>query len=540
MSTKKKKKIIEDEEEDDQLGKNIVKNTNTYKKTKKTNKNNHKDEDYNVSDDLSEKKKRKNKSMIEDDLLSDDLDLGEFNESTERKRIKNLNLTPKQNTKKPTRSSLKNNNIDEEITKPIKSNKKKNDSSQNTEVAGVLSGLTFVITGLFNDHEKNGESFAQISRDELSDFIKGLGGKVGNSVSKNTNFLITGSILEDGRMVHESRKYKDAKKKNVKTIDHSDFENLVREKVGIDTLKVTDGLNQIFIKEDQPSDPSEQMVVDQEILEPNKKELWTSKHAPKKIEEIVGNQKVITEFIKWLDDWDNVVLNGIKKEVIFRGKGIPNNPNAKACLISGDPGIGKTTTARLIAKLKGYKTFELNASDQRNKAIISKKLGFLFDNFTINCGEIQGKNLIIMDEIDGMGGNEDRGGVSALIDIIKKTKTPIVCIANDKGHPKLRSLANHCYDLKFNKPDKRLISNRLVEICSLEGIKVEKNALEYLCESVGNDIRQCLNFLEMWSRKFKDLRYSDMTEKYKKFNKDSLLMVNSFEACTKLLNKAQV
>ncbi len=471
--------------------------------------------------------------------MSEDLDLDDLNESTERKRIKNLNLTSNKSTKKPSNNSRtpRKNNIEEEIMKPTKSNKKKNEASQSTEIAGVLTGFTFVITGLFNEHEKNGESYAQISRDELSDFIKGLGGKVGSSVTKNTNFLITGSILEDGRMVQESRKYKDAKKKNVNTIDHSEFENLVREKLGNDTLKVTDGLNQIFSKEEISS---EHMVIERAVLEINNKELWTTKHAPKKIEEIIGNQKVITEFIKWLDDWDDVVLNGNKKDVVFRGKGIPNNPNAKACLISGDPGIGKTTTARLIAKLKGYKTFELNASDQRNKAIILNKLGFLFDNFTINAGEIQGKNLIIMDEIDGMGGNEDRGGVSALIEIIKKTKTPIVCIANDKGHPKLRSLVNNCYDLKFNKPDKRLISNRLIEISSLEGIQVERNALEYLCESVGNDIRQCLNFLEMWSRKFKDLRYSDMTDKYKKFNKDSLLMVNSFEASSKLLNKTQV
>ena len=42
----------------------------------------------------------------------------------------------------------------------------------------------------------------------------------------------------------------------------------------------------------------------------------------------------------------------------------------RALLISGPPGIGKTTSAHLIAKLKGYSPIELNASDARSKKLI--------------------------------------------------------------------------------------------------------------------------------------------------------------------------
>ena len=55
-----------------------------------------------------------------------------------------------------------------------------------------------------------------------------------------------------------------------------------------------------------------------------------------------------------------------------------------------------------------------------------------------------------MDEVDGINAN-DRGGLTALIAIIKKTLVPIVCIANDAKHRKLVSLINHCYELKFTK-----------------------------------------------------------------------------------------
>jgi replication factor C subunit 1 len=53
-----------------------------------------------------------------------------------------------------------------------------------------------------------------------------------------------------------------------------------------------------------------------------------------------------------------------------------------------------------------------------------------------------------MDEVDGVGAG-DRGGIGALIKIIKESKTPIICICNDRDDRKLQSLLNHCYSLKF-------------------------------------------------------------------------------------------
>lgn len=47
------------------------------------------------------------------------------------------------------------------------------------------------------------------------------------------------------------------------------------------------------------------------------------------------------------------------------------------------------------------------------------------------------KQLVIMDEVDGMGGS-DRGGIQELISLIKKTKVPIIAICNDRQHPKIR------------------------------------------------------------------------------------------------------
>lgn len=43
---------------------------------------------------------------------------------------------------------------------------------------------------------------------------------------------------------------------------------------------------------------------------------------------------------------------------------------SRAVIITGPPGIGKTTSAHLVAKLAGYTPIELNASDARSKKLI--------------------------------------------------------------------------------------------------------------------------------------------------------------------------
>ena len=65
-----------------------------------------------------------------------------------------------------------------------------------------------------------------------------------------------------------------------------------------------------------------------------------------------------------------------------------------------------------------------------------------------------------MDEVDGCS-SSDRGGLSALVQIIKVTKIPIVCIANDRGNRKLQTLLNHSYDLRFTKPPIRDVIRRI-------------------------------------------------------------------------------
>ena len=268
-------------------------------------------------------------------------------------------------------------------------------------------------------------------------------------------------------------------------------------------------------------------------------ELWTDKYIPKVITDIIGNQQQLKNLENWLDNWNNCILKGNKKEEKKTGKKTSRyeNTNARAAIISGPPGIGKTSSIRVLTKNKGYRTFELNASDKRNKDTINNSVGFLMNNTTLssNDNSTNTKNIIIMDEVDGMAGNEDKGGIKALIDIVKKTKVPIIFICNDIYSPKLKSLLNYCYDIRFNRPDKRQIVLRLLEICKKEGIFADNQTLTYIVENFGNDIRQTINYLDLCSRAKRNI--NDIKANCKEVTKDKSVTVGSFDIAKIFLNR---
>jgi replication factor C subunit 1 len=91
------------------------------------------------------------------------------------------------------------------------------------------------------------------------------------------------------------------------------------------------------------------------------------------------------------------VIRGKKKETFFR-KGFnwkdQPNPNARAVLISGPPGIGKTSAARIVCRKLGYEALETNASDTRNKSSINHILGELSSNQSLDYFSVAGKKRI--------------------------------------------------------------------------------------------------------------------------------------------------
>lgn len=84
-----------------------------------------------------------------------------------------------------------------------------------------------------------------------------------------------------------------------------------------------------------------------------------------------------------------------------------------------------------------------------------------------------------------------------------------------------------------------MIAKRAVEIGRMENMHIEINAAEAIAESCGNDIRQVLNCIQMWSnnntnKNNKNMTYKDLKERQNDINKDESLRLNIFDS-TKMI-----
>jgi replication factor C subunit 1 len=236
---------------------------------------------------------------------------------------------------------------------------------------------------------------------------------------------------------------------------------------------------------------------------------FVDKYKPTNAKQIIGQQgpqSAANKLQNWLLSWYKNHGDSNKKHAKPNPWAKDNDGSAyKAALLSGAPGVGKTTTAHLVCDELMFDVVEFNASDTRSKKLLKEEVSQLLSNkslkgYTFGTEKTATKrHVLIMDEVDGMAGNEDRGGIAELILLIKESRIPIICMCNDRAHPKMRSLVNHCFDLRFNKPSINQIRSSMMSICFKEGIKMDAAAIDSIISGTGNDIRQTLNHLALYS-----------------------------------------
>ena len=216
---------------------------------------------------------------------------------------------------------------------------------------------------------------------------------------------------------------------------------------------------------------------------------WTVKHKPKSLADIVGNKEAIGEFVEWVKSWD---------------KGVPKK---RAAFLYGSPGVGKTVTVEALANDFKMEFVEKNASDYRTEDAINR-----FAGLASQYGSLFGaKRLVLFDELDGLTGTADRGGVKAITEIVKTAQCPIVLIANNAYDPRFVNLRNYCLLIEFKKPPIGEVMKHLNRICGHEGIKAEENALKFIAQRSEGDVRSAVNDLQALAQGKKKLTYEDVS-----------------------------
>ena len=197
---------------------------------------------------------------------------------------------------------------------------------------------------------------------------------------------------------------------------------------------------------------------------------WAEKYRPKHLDEILGNAAAVKQMALWAQTW---------------------TPDSAPLLLTGKPGIGKTSAALALARDMDWEVLELNASDARTKAVIERIAG---NSATTASLFGASRKMIIIDEADNLEGNADRGGARAIADLLKTAKQPVLLIAND-AYGVSDSIRRICESVPFRAISSSTLAKRMKEICALEQISCGEDAVQEIAGSAAGDMRSAVNML---------------------------------------------
>ncbi|MCF2141642.1 MAG: AAA family ATPase [Candidatus Lokiarchaeota archaeon] len=241
---------------------------------------------------------------------------------------------------------------------------------------------------------------------------------------------------------------------------------------------------------------------------------WVEKYRPQTTKDMVGFEDIISKLQKFLDDFLELQKKyreikkqlratssgSIDRKIDLKFKSIRSKlANKTAAMLIGPPGVGKTTIVYALARDYNLSVIELNASDVRTEEAVNEKLRETVRNtnlLTFTSQKVKGK-LILIDEVDGIHGRNDRGGAAAVKKIISISRYPVIMTCNFKDYRRfgdLYKLSSPLLELTPAKPEH--ISLILKKIVLKEHIEISSEQIKKIAERSQGDYRSAINDLQ--------------------------------------------
>lgn len=226
-----------------------------------------------------------------------------------------------------------------------------------------------------------------------------------------------------------------------------------------------------------PSEDVEVMDVEEPLARTSASQVrklpFVEKYRPTEFADIVGNEEAVSRL------------------AVFARKG--NLPNV---ILTGPPGVGKTTTVLALARIllgKAYKdsVLELNASNERGIDVVRNRIkGFAQTQVTLEPGK---HKIVILDEADSMT-EAAQQAMRRTMEIYSKTTRFVLACNNSERI--IEPIQSRCAVIRFTKLTDEQILSKLVYVCQQEGIEHTSDGLKAILYTAQGDMRQALNNLQ--------------------------------------------
>ena len=279
------------------------------------------------------------------------------------------------------------------------------------------------------------------------------------------------------------------------------------------------------------------------------------KYDSAKFFDLLTDESVNRNVLTWLKSWDEIVFPSKERVSLRLPDSVLNQPgaaflrgltirkydpvtkqavtttadqefshhNRMLLALHGPPGSGKSTMARVLARLCGYRPQIVNASDVRSPSAL---IGAI--RTAVSCdshfSEVQKPTCLIIDEVDGaLQGNLSHTGFNTVTTYLSKCmalrkgetkskdeagrrntvvelKRPIIFICNDLYSRPLKTLREMTLNVKIQQSDPQRLISRMRQICRLENLPQDDQMMQQIAAANHYDARQTITQLQFFLR----------------------------------------